>query len=310
MFSRAHPGRRGLTAPLSGQRIDCTTRAGRVSYFVAGEGPPLLLIHSVNAAASCAEVRPLYEHFRAWRTVYALDLPGFGLSERSDHPYTIELMTSAVHAIVEQACLHSHAPVDALALSLSSEFLARCANLAPDNFRTLAFVSPTGLDDRRARYETRLRPLAKPRTYRFLRSSGLGVLLYRALTRPASIRYFLRRTWGSSAIDERLWRYDVLTARQPGAAYAPLYFLTGHLFSADALELYLKLRLPVWMSHGVRGDFTNYNLRPLLDQHRNWSFDVFETGALPHFEALASFVDRYEAFLEQSARAGTHSSRY
>ena len=36
-----------------------------LACYVAGTGPPMLLIHSVNAAASAAEVRPLFEHFRA-----------------------------------------------------------------------------------------------------------------------------------------------------------------------------------------------------------------------------------------------------
>ena len=48
------------------------------------QGPPLLLVHSVNAAASAAEVRPLHEHYRATRTVLSLDLPGYGFSDRSD----------------------------------------------------------------------------------------------------------------------------------------------------------------------------------------------------------------------------------
>lgn len=55
-----------------------------LSCYVAGKGPPLLLVHSVNPAASAAEVRPLFDHYRATRTVFALDLPGFRFSDRSD----------------------------------------------------------------------------------------------------------------------------------------------------------------------------------------------------------------------------------
>jgi pimeloyl-ACP methyl ester carboxylesterase len=44
----------------------------------------MLLIHSVNAAGSVAEMRPVYAHYGASRTVYATDLPGFGFSDRSD----------------------------------------------------------------------------------------------------------------------------------------------------------------------------------------------------------------------------------
>ena len=99
----------------------------------------MLLIHSINAAGSAYEVRPLYEHYRNSRTVYALDLPGYGFSERDDRDYTPRLMTDAIHSMVaEIQRLHGDAPIDVLALSLSGEFLARAAFEAPAAFRSLA----------------------------------------------------------------------------------------------------------------------------------------------------------------------------
>ena len=61
-----------LPPAVSGERIEFDSIAGRVSVYVAGNGngPPLLLIHSINAAASAAEVRPLHEHYCATRTVF------------------------------------------------------------------------------------------------------------------------------------------------------------------------------------------------------------------------------------------------
>jgi hypothetical protein len=49
-----------LPVALRGERFEFDSRAGRLSAYLAGEGPPLLLVHSVNAAASAAEVRPLH----------------------------------------------------------------------------------------------------------------------------------------------------------------------------------------------------------------------------------------------------------
>ena len=51
-------------------------RAGRLAYYVGGDGPPLLLIHSINAAASAYEVKPIYDRMRTLRRVYAVELPG------------------------------------------------------------------------------------------------------------------------------------------------------------------------------------------------------------------------------------------
>ena len=105
-----------LPAAVSGDRREFASRAGRLSYYVAGSGAPLLLVHSVNAAASAAEVRPLHEHYRATRTVFSLDLPGYGFSDRTNRAYTPRLMTDALHAMVEQIRLRcGDGPIDALA---------------------------------------------------------------------------------------------------------------------------------------------------------------------------------------------------
>jgi len=287
-----------LPPAVSGERIATLGRAGRVACYVAGSGPPLLLVHSVNAAASAAEVRPLHEHYRATRTVYSIDLPGFGASERSDRVYSPRLMTDALLQLLDTIAARGHAvPIDALAVSTGCEFLARAASELPDRFRRLALVSPTGLRGNAPRRGPAGATRGLPWLYRALRGPGWGGALYRGLTRPKVIRYFLGRTWGSQAIDEQLWAYDVLTARLPGAEYAPLYFLSAHLFSADILSVYESLTQPVWLSHGVRGDFTDYRGRRRLEALGNWRFSVYPTGALPYFELPGQFIADYDGFL-------------
>lgn len=287
-----------LPPALAGDRIEIDGAAGPFTVYVAGSGPPLLLVHSVNAAASAAEVRPLYEHYARSRQVFAPDLPGFGLADRSDRAYLPRLMTDALLAtvtLIGARC--GDAPLDALALSLSCEFLARAAVESPAAFRTLALVSPTGFRGGRAYREPRGTNRGSPGVHAFLVKSGLGRLLFRGLARPRVIRYFLRRTWGSRLIDDILWRYDTVTARQPGAEFAPLYFLSGQLFSADVHTLYESLTAPVWMTHGVRGDFTDYRQQSLVAGRPNWKFKTYATGAFPHFEDTAQFCADYDAFL-------------
>lgn len=288
-----------LPGAVFGLRTELNGRAGRLNLYVAGKGPPLLLIHSINASASAAEMRPLQEHYRSSRTVFALDLPGFGGSDRSDRAYLPRLMTDAVLCAAEQIKdRFSSTPIDALALSLSCEFLARAATEAPAAFRSVALVSPTGFGGRKPRRGPPESTYFIPWFYRLLRGPGWGEALFRGLTRPAVIRYFLGRTWGSKQIDEALWRYDLVTSRAPGAWHAPLYFLSAGLFSADIHTVYERLTVPVWMSHGVRGDFTDYRHTRLVEGKPNWRFSSFPTGALPYFEILSTFCAEYDAFLQ------------
>ncbi|MGU3662712.1 alpha/beta fold hydrolase [Methylobacterium sp. A49B] len=282
-----------------------TRRAGELSLYGTADVPgvPLLLIHSINAAANAYEVRPLYLHYRGQRPVYALDLPGFGFSERTRRRYTPRLMVEAIHAATEEIrARHDGLPIDALALSLSASFLARASLERSDAYRSLALISPTGFD-------AQLSGEGPPDGHRgrdWLRDAldrpPLGRPLYDALVTRPSMRFFLRKTFGSSRIDEGLLAYDYASAHQPGAEHAPWCFIAGHLFPTDATRLYERLRLPVWMVHGVRGDFVDYRLVPRVAGRPNWRVETLQTGAFPHFERLEAVTAGYDAFLASITR--------
>ncbi len=288
---------------LTGDNFDLASAAGRLRVYRSvpaspAAARPLLLVHSVNAAGSAREVRPLYDHYRQQRPVIAFDLPGFGLSEHGDRLYSPRLMTDAVLAVVQEVRrLHGPAPIDALGVSLGSEFLARAAVESPSAFRSVALVSPTGFSGTTRRLGPPGSTRKVPGLHAVLSVPLWGAGLFRALTRPGVIRFFLEKTWGSKAIDEDLWRYDGLITRQPGAHHAPLHFLGGGLFSGDVNALYDALAMPVWMAHGTRGDFVDYRGKAAYSSQPNWHFDVFEAGALPYFEMPAEFARRYDAFL-------------
>ncbi len=298
-----------LPPALAGERRELDTQAaGRLSWYqdsppdVAATARPLVLLHSVNAAGSAFEVKPLYDHYRRERPVIALDLPGFGFSERSRRPYTPRLMTDAIHALLREVRRESGGvAVDAIALSLSAEFLARAATETPDAFRSLGLVSPTGFNRRALRDGPAGSTLGRPLLHSVVGAPALGRGLFGLLTRRRVIRYFLRRTWGSPRIDDELLDYDEVLTHQPGAEHAPLRFLCGFLFSGDSGALYRALAMPVWVVHGVRGDFVEYTGLRHFEASPNWTLEVLPTGALPHFECLPEFVRRYDAW---SARIG------
>jgi len=294
-----------LPNALDAPRIEFSSPAGMLSYYRSDSpGPaatPLLLVHSINAAGTAYEMKPIFTHFAAKRPVYAIDLPGFGFSERSDRPYDPRLMTDAIHALTERIRAdHGEAPFDAVALSLGCEFLARAASERPERYRTLALISPTGLDKGAPYDDAPGTTRGMPWLYAFFRNPLWSQALFDMLTSRPSIRYFLKKTYGRAEIDEDLFEYDYLTTHQPGARHAPFRFVSGYLFSRDITRIYRALGMPVHVVHGNRGDFVDYSGLKEFVGRPNWSIERMHTGALPHFEQRDAFVRDYESFLTRN----------
>ena len=301
-----------LPPALSGHRIRIGQPPLRMAAYVSTPHPdsaapgatPLLLIHSVNAAASAAELRPVFEGAAATRPVMALELPGFGSSDRPAVDYTPELMTQAVlSAVAAWRRLGVDQPVDVLAVSLSCEFAARAALRQPEFFRSLSLVSPTGLESRqRDRYEGG-RTHDRPWLRALLERGPWSDALFRLLTSERSMRFFLRRTWGTPQIDETLLAYNRLSVRAPGARHAPYAFIGGALFTRGVAHLYERLTQPVWLTHGRDGAFNRFEGLQSLKPASTWTVNAFDTGAMPYFQEPAVFMARQARFLAGVAEA-------
>ena len=180
------------------------------------------------------------------RRVYAVDLPGFGFSDRSRRgPTTVRLYSDAVHDMLDVIAAETGGqPVDALAVSLGCEFLARAAVERPERFRTLAaghthrlqprpsgrLHGPPGIDPR------------GPGPLPALHLPALEPGLLRPAREPAAASATsCRRPSARSEIDEGLLDYDYLTTHQPGARHAPYAFVSGRLFSRDIRTVYERL---------------------------------------------------------------------
>jgi len=213
-------------------------------------------------------------------------------------------MTDAIHAMIDCIWrLHGVGNIDALALSLSCEFLARAATERPECFRSLALVSPTGLDRSGPYLGVSGSTRGKPLVLKMLNGRPWRKTLFALLTKRPIIRLFLEKTWGSKEIDEGLLDYSVFVARQAGAELAPFWFLSFYLFSNDVTHVYDALGLPIWVAHGMRGDFTDYSGLKRFEGKANWTVDVFPTGAFPHFEMTDVFASRYDVFIAEACKS-------
>jgi len=264
--------------------------AGFLSYYAApaASGRPLILIHSINAAASAYEMRPIFARYQGTRPVYALDLPGFGFSERANRTYSPELYAQAILDFMDHAGV-GEGGADVVALSLGSEFAARAAWARPDLFHSLALISPSGMYRRESRGASQR---AEGDGWSDGARATLGFPLwsgafYDLLVTRASIRFFLQQSFVGDP-DPGLVDYCVLTGHQPGARFAPIYFVSGKLFTPDVLEsFYSHLTLPALVIYD-RDAFVRFDALPeLISSHENWTLArIAPSLGLPQFERM------------------------
>ncbi|MBK8024861.1 MAG: alpha/beta fold hydrolase [Chloroflexi bacterium] len=267
--------------------------AGFLSYYAdtAAEGRPLVLVHSINAAASAYEMKPIFDRFRGTRPIYALDLPGFGFSERADRVYTPELYAAAIHALLERVATPEN-PADVVALSLGSEFAARAALRGTGLIRTLTLISPSGLGVRQ-----RTAGQGGDVALSAFRFPLWSQPFYDLLTTRASIHWFLKQSFVGDP-DPGLVDYCVQTAHQPRARFAPLYFVSGKLFTDNALHsLYRRLELPVMVLYD-RDYFVRFDALPgLMRERPNWRADRLAPSlGLPQFERMDAVAESLTDF--------------
>lgn len=269
---------------------------GQVAYYVdtrgsdgQGGGRPLVLTPSVNAAASAYEMKPVWDAYVGTRPVYALEWPGFGSSARPDTQYTKELMTRSLTALVERI----GQDVDVVGLSLGSEFTARAA-LSEPRIRSLALISPSGLGAPRGGTQEANAEDGGQKLYD--RLNAVSTPLYAALRLRPSIEYFLSRSF-RGPVDGGLVDYALETTRQPGAKYAPVYFISGQLFTNDAYgDLYSKLTIPVIVLYDQDGFVSFDRLQQFTQQEGVKAVRIEGTDGLPQFEKMPEVKGALDAF--------------
>jgi pimeloyl-ACP methyl ester carboxylesterase len=293
-----------LPKAIDAERQDINSQPnGKLSYYVdrRAAGRPLVLVHSVNAAASAFEMRPLFDHYRGQRPVFALDLPGFGFSDRPAHSYEPDLYEDAITNLLASQVGE---PADVVALSLGSEFAARAALRRPELFRSLALISPSGLGlPATARSSQRARARGSSDSLYTAFSLPLwGRPLYDLIATRRSIVFFLQKSF-VGPVPAAMVDYAYATAHQPGAQHAPLHFISGKLFTpAVRITVYELVKTPTLVIFD-RDAFTGFDGLPvLLENNPHWhAVRLTPSFGLPQFEKLTELTQELNVFWKEQA---------
>lgn len=119
-------------------------RFGDIYYAKKGKGEPVLLLHGTETGSSAYEWRSMIGTLAESYTVYAIDLPGYGRSDKEKMLYTNYLYVDAVTSFVKKVIGKKTAIVTSGA---SSSIAVMAANSRPDLFGPLIMIAPESPDE-------------------------------------------------------------------------------------------------------------------------------------------------------------------
>jgi len=277
----------------------------KLHYFCGGSGSPLVLVHGLGSSAA-VEFYYNLEPLAARHRVFAVDLPGFGGSDKPALAYTIELFVKAVRELMASQGVERAA---VMGVSMGGRVALGLALDSPEKVERLVLVDALGVGTPR-------RVLA----YRILLTKGLGELTLRGTARalrrmnPATIRrfwgWYLQRPNRVDTIwsDERIANHGTLLATpEYRAAYlSALRSIAGMRQLRDGVvveDRLAELRMPTLLIWGRHDHiFPASHAEMAKDRIPNGRLEIFDdSGHTPQMEEPDRFNRLVLDFLKEPA---------
>ncbi len=275
----------------------------KLHYLSGGRGSPLVLVHGLGSSAA-VEFYYNLEPLAAQHRVIAIDLPGFGQSDKPVLEYTIDVFVKAVSDLMASEGV---SPAAVMGVSMGGRVALGLALTAPERVERLILVDALGVG-----------PPRRVLAYRILLTKGLGELTLagtaRALRRmnPSAIRrfwgWYLNRPGRVDSIwsNQRIADHGALLSRpEYRAAYlSALRSLAGMRSLRDGVVVEARLpelqmpTLLVWGRHDHI--FPPSHAESALKRLPNGRVEIFDdSGHTPQMEEPARFNQLVLEFLEE-----------
>jgi pimeloyl-ACP methyl ester carboxylesterase len=281
---------------LGGEPDEFRWRGHRIALTRHGEGKPVLLLHGIYPGASSFEWRHVVPALADRHRVIAVDLLGFGRSDRPAARYTPGLYQALIGDLVGRLVGESCSVV---ASGLTAAQLVALAGRDPRHISAMALVAPTGVA-----YMRDPAPSASGTTRMLLGAPIVGSTVYNRLTSPARMRRRLESVYADDRmVTPELVQHYVRMARQPGGKHAIAALLSGKL-NVDVRAALRRVRQPsllLWGDLARENSVERAHAFRVIKHDLEWSL-VQDAGDRPHDERPDEFNAALRSFLERARR--------
>ena len=153
---------------------DYEWRFGKIHYIKKGSGNPILLIHNLTPGSSSYEFQSMIDALSETNEVYAIDLLGYGLSEKCNMTYTnylyVQLVTDFIKTVIGKK-------TTIITSGDSSSIAVMTCHNDPDVVNNLIFINPQSL------YQANQIPTKQTKLLKWLIDTPIiGTLVYNMQT--------------------------------------------------------------------------------------------------------------------------------
>lgn len=268
-------------------------RFGNIHYVKTGSGSPLLLLHELSPCSSSYEWHRIVKALSTRHTVYCVDLPGCGLSDKQKITYTnfyyVQFVVDFIKSVIGS-------PVTILATGLSASVSVTACSYEPGLFQKLILINPPDI-------HTLARiPSKKSRISKALLECPLtGTMIYYSIVAKEKIRKEFRDRLFSDSSSVRTEYVDAYYEASHWGGYFGKYLyasIIGNYMYLDIRHALQSIDQDIVILGGARQEGMNETI--LFYQAVNPAVEsvlIPDTKHLPHLEAPEKVLDQLKIFI-------------
>lgn len=268
-------------------------RFGKVRYVKKGSGTPLLLIHDLTPGSSSYEFHKVIAELSKTNEVYALDLLGYGLSDKPAMTYTNYLYVQLIVDFIKNVIGRKSAIVSTGA-SCATAIMA-CHN-DPEAIKSLYLINPENLS------KLNLSPTHNTKLLKLMIELPiLGTFIYNMFTTKETFLKTFREEYfydNNAVTDEIISAYAESSHTSDSNVKYTFSSYIGRYMNANIVHALKEINHSIYILYG-KGQNT---IEEIVENYTSYnssieSIGIESTAHLPHLEQPEEFINQLSIFM-------------
>lgn len=268
-------------------------RFGKIRYLKKGSGAPLLLVHDLTVGSCSYEFHKIIDQLSKQYEVYAIDMLGYGLSDKPNMTYTsflyVQLLTDFIKTIIGKK-------TDVIAVGDSSSLAIITCHNNPEVFNRLILINPQSL------YQLNLIPSKRTRALKLLVDTPIiGTFVYNIITskKAFSERFKKYYYYDTSKIEDT--DIEAYVEASHLHDYNSKYSLSSHIGRYMNLNILHALK-EVNHSIFIIAGREKKDIKTIVENYLYYNNSIeaayiMKTKQFPHMEAPQKVLNQLDIFL-------------